>query len=205
MAPSHTLQTLENVFGTLGTVLWCIQLLPQVYLNYKRKTTQGLSVWLYLGWLLSGLCLGPYVIYQNINIPIIVQPQCYGSLCAIIFIQMLYYDRKWKPWKGVAVFSTYMVVGAGWQVGIWEAMKAADKNGVKGVPMAFGILSAIFLSGGFGPQIYQIWFKDREVIGISYLFLALDSGGAVASIMSLGTTRLRLPESLPYFFFLCAS
>ncbi|KAL8277950.1 hypothetical protein RQP46_009582 [Phenoliferia psychrophenolica] len=154
-------------------------------MNYRRKTTQGLSVWLYVGWILSGLCYGPYAIFLNINIPMIIQPQSYGSLCAIVFIQMLYYDRKWTKGASVAAFVGYAVVGAGWEVGIWQAMKAAARNGVKGVDQAFGILSAIFLSGGFIPQIYQIW-RDREVVGVSYAFLAIDSLGAVCSIMSLG-------------------
>ncbi|KAL8290184.1 hypothetical protein RQP46_003123 [Phenoliferia psychrophenolica] len=70
-------------------------------------------------------------------------------------------------------------------MGSGKAMMAAAANGVKGVDQAFGILSAVFLSGGFLPQIYQIW-RDREVVGVSYAFLAIDSLGAVCSIMSLG-------------------
>ena len=27
----------ENVLGTIGTVLWCIQLIPQVIRNYRAK------------------------------------------------------------------------------------------------------------------------------------------------------------------------
>jgi uncharacterized protein with PQ loop repeat len=57
--------TLENVFGTIGTILWCIQLLPQIYMNYKRKTTFGLTPYLYIGWILSGLLLGIYTVVQN--------------------------------------------------------------------------------------------------------------------------------------------
>lgn len=49
----------------------------------------------------------------------------------------------------------------------------------------FGAVSAFFLNIGFIPQLILI-YKAQEVIGLSYAFLAMDSGGAVFSIMSLG-------------------
>lgn len=57
--------------------------------------------------------------------------------------------------------------------------------------MPFGILSDICLAAGFFPQFWQIW-KDREVIGLSYIFLAMDTIGAVFSILSLGELFFRL-------------
>lgn len=32
----------SNVLGTIGTVLWCIQLIPQIWYNWRRKQTEGL-------------------------------------------------------------------------------------------------------------------------------------------------------------------
>lgn len=185
---AQTLNTLAQVFGTLGTVLWCIQLAPQIWLNFRRKTTKGLSVYLYFGWLASSVCYAPYAVFTSQNIPIIVQPQCYGSLCAIVAIQALYYDKNWSPWQGVALFGAYCALGGGWEFGIYRAMVRADQVGVKGIPMLFGILSDIFLTAAFFPQIWQIW-QEKEVVGISYLFLMLDSAGAVCSIISLGLKK----------------
>ena len=31
-----------NVTGTIGTILWCLQLVPQIWYNYKRKQTDGI-------------------------------------------------------------------------------------------------------------------------------------------------------------------
>ena len=31
-----------NVLGTIGTVFWCIQLVPQIWYNWKQKKTDGL-------------------------------------------------------------------------------------------------------------------------------------------------------------------
>lgn len=79
----------------------------------------------------------------------VVQPQCYGSLCAIVAIQALYYDKNWSPWQGVALFGAYCALGGGWEFGIYRAMVRADQVGVKGIPMLFGILSDIFLTAAF--------------------------------------------------------
>ncbi|GAA5975833.1 hypothetical protein JCM5350_000748 [Sporobolomyces pararoseus] len=174
----------ENVTGTIGTVLWCIQLVPQVWLNHRRKTTEGLHVALYTTWCFSGIFLGIYAILEDINIPIIVQPHCYGGLCAIIFCQMVYFDRKWSLRNTVLLFLAYCAVGGGFEVGMYFAAKPGVDRGIKGASMPFGILSDICLAAGFFPQFWQIW-KDREVIGLSYVFLAMDTLGAVFSILSL--------------------
>lgn len=31
-----------NVLGTIGTVFWCVQLIPQIWYNWRRKETEGL-------------------------------------------------------------------------------------------------------------------------------------------------------------------
>ncbi|GAA6047950.1 hypothetical protein JCM3770_006439 [Rhodotorula araucariae] len=177
--------TLEQVFGWLGTILWCIQLLPQVWLNYRRKTTKGLAPLLYITWTLSGACLGIFAIVENISIPIIVQPHCYGSLCAVIFCQMLYYDKKCRWFNAVGAFAAYAAVAAGFEVGMIYASRFVEhRHHSNGLTMLWGISSDIFLGAGFIPQFIEIW-QAREVYGISYMFLFLDSLGAVFSIMSL--------------------
>jgi hypothetical protein len=34
---------LQNVFGTIGAVLWSIQIIPQIWKSYRDKSTEGLS------------------------------------------------------------------------------------------------------------------------------------------------------------------
>ncbi|GAA5903048.1 hypothetical protein JCM6882_009678 [Rhodosporidiobolus microsporus] len=175
----------EQVTGWLGTILWCIQLFPQVWLNYRRKTTHGLSPFLFVCWMFSGAFLGIYAIVENINIPIIVQPHCYGALCAFILCQILHYDRQWKWYAAyLGGFATYAVICAGFEAGLVFALRAAEHKGIKGATMLFGILSDVLLGAGFFPQLYEI-YKLKEVVGVSYLFLFMDSLGAVFSIMSL--------------------
>jgi len=39
--PGDNVTLASNVLGTIGTVLWCIQLIPQIWYNWRRKKTDG--------------------------------------------------------------------------------------------------------------------------------------------------------------------
>lgn len=39
-----------DVLGTIGTVFWCVQILPQLWYNYRRKNTDGLPVSMMFLW-----------------------------------------------------------------------------------------------------------------------------------------------------------
>lgn len=66
---------------------------------------------------------GPYSIVQDLAIPIQVQPYCYGTLCAIILSQWLYYDCDYSLVRSVAVFGAYIVFGGAVDVAIYFACK----------------------------------------------------------------------------------
>lgn len=53
MAPQSYIPPAANVLGTLGTVFWCIQLIPQIWQNWKHKKTEGLPAMMMLLW---GIC-----------------------------------------------------------------------------------------------------------------------------------------------------
>lgn len=38
------------VLGTIGTVLWCIQLIPQIWYNWRQKKTDGFPPLMMLLW-----------------------------------------------------------------------------------------------------------------------------------------------------------
>ena len=92
-----------------GTVCWMIQLVPQIWKSWREKSTEGLSpfigyvvfscrsqlIWrlhltsIYrLLWAISGAFLGVYVIVQDLNVPLIVQPQVLLILCLISWSQV---------------------------------------------------------------------------------------------------------------------
>lgn len=110
---------------TAGTILWCIQIIPQIVMNYRRKNVVGLSPWLmYVRrkkeaetrarahqtllslsssrrfiWSFASIFLGAYAIAQSINIPIIVQPQLFGFLSAFCWVQVRCSSLSWSLFR----------------------------------------------------------------------------------------------------------
>lgn len=41
MSKGENVTLASNVLGTIGTILWCIQLIPQIWYNWRRKKTDG--------------------------------------------------------------------------------------------------------------------------------------------------------------------
>jgi uncharacterized protein with PQ loop repeat len=81
-----------TVLGAIGTVCWYINLLPQIWSNYRQKRTDGLPVSMLILWAASSVLSGVYVIVQDFNISLVVQPQCFFVLCAITWAQCLIYS-----------------------------------------------------------------------------------------------------------------
>ncbi|KAG0045714.1 hypothetical protein BGZ83_009042 [Gryganskiella cystojenkinii] len=82
---------LETIFGMLGIIFWSFQLLPQVWDNYKAKTTKGLSVVMFVFWSLAALGFGSYSIVEDLSIPITLQPHIFGCFSLIVCLQCFYY------------------------------------------------------------------------------------------------------------------
>lgn len=84
---------LANTLGTIGTIFWCIQLLPQIWHNYRKKDTSGLPASMILIWVVSCIPFGTYAIVQDFALPLQAQPQIFGILGLVTWAQILYYDR----------------------------------------------------------------------------------------------------------------
>lgn len=59
----------ENVLGTIGTVCWCIQLVPQIIRNYRKKECEGLPPMMMFLWAASGVPFSIYFFGTNGSIP----------------------------------------------------------------------------------------------------------------------------------------
>ncbi|EGN91977.1 hypothetical protein SERLA73DRAFT_191748 [Serpula lacrymans var. lacrymans S7.3] len=176
----------ENVFGTLGTVCWTIQLIPQIWKTYRSKSAEGLSPLFVFLWAVSGPFLGVYVIVQNLNIPLILQPQLFSALSLVSWCQCLYYNRKCSRTVCIMLFVAVAAIMAGFQTGMVFAVRSVyhDGTGNDAALRFFGIFSAVIIALALLPQYYEI-YKHREVIGISTMFMAIDLLGGVFSDLSL--------------------
>jgi hypothetical protein len=83
---------LIQALGVLAVICWCCLFIPRLYENYKRSSTQGLSLSMCLLWCLSGIACVAYLIYEDANIALIIQfaLMSFGSLLTIG--QIFFYD-----------------------------------------------------------------------------------------------------------------
>ncbi|KAI0331632.1 hypothetical protein GY45DRAFT_597002 [Cubamyces sp. BRFM 1775] len=174
----------ENALGTIGTVCWTVQLLPQLWYSYRLKSTEGLSEWLMLIWGIAGAFLGTYSVVQNLNIPLILQPQLFGVLSFVSWAQCQYYGRKRSKAVSIAMFFAAVVIFAGFEAGMIYAIFPSYRAGNMAPVQFFGIFSTILISGALLPQYYEI-YKYKEVVGISLLFMSVDLLGGVFNDLSL--------------------
>jgi len=169
----------ENVLGTMGAVCWMGQLLPQVWKSWRNKSTKGLSSTFLFSWGLAAGFLGIYNLAQNLNIPLIIQPQLFCFLSILSWAQCLHYGSNWSTLKSTCACIGVLLLIGGFEAGMVFAVRGHPKP-----VMAFGILSSVFLSLALLPQYWEI-YKHGEVIGISLLFVFIDLMGGVFSDLSL--------------------
>ncbi|KAI0505652.1 PQ-loop-domain-containing protein [Xylaria bambusicola] len=185
MAPQGEIPVAANVLGTIGTVLWSIQLIPQAWTNWRTKSTEGLPASMMFLWALCGVPFGVYAIVQNFNIPIQVQPQAFGILCIINWGQILLYTYKWPLWKVLAI--TIGTTGAfgGVEAALVLTIRPIYKAGNETPVIIIGVIAAILLAAGLLPPYGEAWKRRGRIIGINFLFLSIDSSGAIFSLFSL--------------------
>ncbi|PCH44423.1 PQ-loop-domain-containing protein [Wolfiporia cocos MD-104 SS10] len=174
----------ENALGTLGTICWTIQLVPQIWKTWRDKSTEGLSMFLVFLWGASAGPMGVYAIVLDLNIPLILQPQLFGALCFFSWAQCMYYGKKRSVAACVAMYFGALVILAAFQAGMVYAIRPSYKRGNGTGAEFFGILSSVIIAVALLPQYWEI-YKRREVVGISVLFMTVDMMGGVFSDLSL--------------------
>ncbi|KAJ7344082.1 PQ loop repeat-domain-containing protein [Mycena albidolilacea] len=176
-----------NVLGTIGTVCWTAQLVPQVWKSWREKSTEGLSPWLVLLWGISAGFLGAYTIILDLNIPLIIQPQLFGFLALVSWGQCQYYGvGRSRRAAAVMALGVMLIVG-GFEAAMVFAVRpayVADREAGAHGTQFLGIFSAVLISLALLPQYAEIW-QHREVVGISMVFIVVDMLGGVFSDLSL--------------------
>jgi uncharacterized protein with PQ loop repeat len=175
-----------NVLGTIGTVFWCIQLIPQIIHNYRRKSCEGLPASMMFLWALSGVPFGIYFIVKDSNIPIQVQPQIFMVLALTTFGQCLYYPPvQWPLWKTLTFIGVTLAVFGGVEAGCIVPFEKLYRRGIHWPVTLVGIIAAVLLGVGLLPPYWELYKRKGQVVGINFIFLTIDSLGAFFSIMSL--------------------
>ncbi|KAI1492929.1 PQ loop repeat-domain-containing protein [Biscogniauxia mediterranea] len=185
MAPQQEIPVAANVLGTIGTILWCVQLMPQVYTNWRTKKTDGLPSTMMFLWAICGVPFGTYAIVQKFNIPLQVQPQIFMVLCAISWAQTLLYFHKWELWQVIVVGTATTLVFGGIEAALILTLEPLYAEGNEMPIVVVGIVASILLAVGLLPPYREAWKRKGRIVGINWVFLCMDSLGAFFSLMSL--------------------
>ncbi|CAI9637518.1 unnamed protein product [Alternaria burnsii] len=185
MAPQTSIPPAANVLGTIGTICWCVQLVPQIYRNWRTKSTVGLPESMMLLWSISGVPFGVYAITQQFNIPLIVQPQCFCVLCGVSWAQCLVYSRKWRTWTASLLLFSLLICFAGIETGLVYAIRKPYSRGLEWPVLLIGIVAFLTLIAGYMPIPFELLKRRGRVVGIDFVFLAIDWNGAFFSLMAL--------------------
>ncbi|KAL7271758.1 hypothetical protein RUND412_005462 [Rhizina undulata] len=185
MPKQESIPVAANVLGTIGTVFWCVQLVPQIWRNWRTKDTEGLPALMMFIWALSGVPFGVYAIVQQLNIPIQVQAQIFMCLSLISWGQCLHYKNAWRRWTSIAALFTFGIFCAGVEAALILTLRPLYNRGIEWPMLVIGIIAAILLAAGLVPPYFEIWKRRGQVIGIDWLFLCIDWSGAFFSLMSL--------------------
>ncbi|EHA27208.1 hypothetical protein ASPNIDRAFT_171575 [Aspergillus niger ATCC 1015] len=175
----------SNVLGTIGTVFWCIQLVPQIWYNWRRKKTEGLPPAMGFLWAVCAVPMGVYLILQEVNLPMQIQPQIFGTFSAIIWAQILHYDQLDLLFLfPVLEISLLKIVTAIIPLGR-PHWRIPYNKGITWPDILVGAIATVLLAGGMLPIYFELGKRQGRVIGINWVFLCIDTLGGLFSIFAL--------------------
>ncbi|EAL91758.1 PQ-loop repeat-containing protein [Aspergillus fumigatus Af293] len=181
MADTEHVTVASNILGTIGTVLWCIQLIPQIWYNWRQKKTDGLPPSMMFLWASCTLHLNSAsrsahgsildspemltFVLQKVNIPLQIQPQIFGFFSLVSWGQVLYYNHNYSQAKAIS-----LVIGTAALFGGLEALLILTLRVSPGQMSSLASLRLFCWLRGF----YRHWF-----------FLAIDTLGGLFSLFAL--------------------
>lgn len=197
--------TTSNVLATIGTVCWCVQMIPQIIFNYKKKNTEGFPENMALLWCLCAPFFAAYVVIADASIPIMLQPHLFCFFCFIVYIQIMYYPPVSRPKKQILIRGgLFILFQICIEVGCIIPLRILYKRGTTWPALIFGIIASILLAVGLIPPYFELWKRNGQVIGINFLFLTVDFAGAVFSLASLAVDPTDLDIMGLVLYLICA-
>ncbi|KAI9504572.1 PQ loop repeat-domain-containing protein [Coemansia spiralis] len=82
---------ISNAYGYASIVCWVVVLMPQIHLNYKRKSCDGVSLTFYLMWSLGDLLNLAGALLENLILTAILLPLYYILTDGIVLSQFYLY------------------------------------------------------------------------------------------------------------------
>ncbi|KAF1945585.1 hypothetical protein EJ02DRAFT_431382 [Clathrospora elynae] len=160
-------------------------IIPQIWHNWRRKSTEGLPGTMLILWSICGVPFGVYAVVQNFNFALKFQPQAFAGLTLIAWGQTLYYHNKWRAWT--AAVATIVLAGS---FGIMEmililTLRGPYSRGVGWPMMLMAISASVIQVIGLIPPYFELAKRGGRVVGINFWFLIIDYAGAFFSLMAV--------------------
>lgn len=139
---------------------------------------------MYASWAVAGIPLGTYNLVQNLNVALQVQPHILIFLSLITWAQCKYYGDKWRLSRILLLGGSMGLVIGGVEAGLFFALRRGRDVGVGWPLTLMAVLAAVLLGIGVLRYYWEI-YKSRSVQGISFMFVFIDAGGDLVSILAL--------------------
>ncbi|KAJ5238891.1 hypothetical protein N7468_003510 [Penicillium chermesinum] len=175
----------STVLGTIGTVLWCIQLIPQIWFNWRRKQTDGFPATMMFLWASCAVPMGAYLILQDVNLPLQIQPQIFGFFSLVSWGQVLYYGHNYSALKATSVCLGASALFGGLEALLILTLRIPYNKGTTWPDIVVGVVAAVLLGGGLIPPYFELAKRDGRVIGFNWVFLSIDTLGGLFSLFAL--------------------
>lgn len=85
----------------------------------------------------------------------------------------------------IMIIALFLAFWVGCEVGFVIWLKPIYARGTEWPDLIFGIISTVLLALGLLPPYYELMKRKGRVVGINFLFLLVDSSGAVFSMASM--------------------
>lgn len=150
---------------------------------YQKKSTQGVSNWLWCLWYLSSLLFLIYAWLVDLAIPFLLQANVFCILTLLCFLQYFYYDRAWSLLRCCLFALLVLTVSSLLALAIGLGIQSMKRN-KDAVILVLGIIPGILSLVAYLPQIYELWHSQLPY-GLSIRFLLVDLTGAACFLTSL--------------------
>lgn len=195
-----------NVLATIGTVCWCVQLIPQIIHNYRTKNTEGFPELMVVLWCLCAPFFAVFVVVEEASIPIMLQPHLFGLFCTVVYVQVMHYPPISRPKRQIILRAgSFLLFWTCLEVGCVPPLRIVYNRGTTWPTLIFGILASILIAVGLIPPYFELWKRNGRVVGINFLFLLVDLSGAVFSLASLAVDPADLDIMGLVLYTICAT
>ncbi|KAI9064804.1 hypothetical protein FKP32DRAFT_1569181 [Trametes sanguinea] len=123
----------ENALGTIGTICWTVQLIPQVWKSWRTKSTEGLSEWLVKRSRLVSVAMYAGVIILSAGFEV-------GMIFAV---KPAYNSGNTRPVQFFGIFSSVLIALA-LLPQYWEIYKHKEVIGISVLFMFVDMLGGVF-------------------------------------------------------------